>query len=132
MKRIVYVLLAGLVVFCVYQARSLRLMKSELERLKADLAGETKSLALQQFTNERLDEVRRSVTWLDEYYQSPEGLQRKRGLCDGDRIDAEGLTAWLFGTYLRLRIDGAPEGVARQTVIDAIRRNPDWQRLHPS
>jgi len=55
MKRIVYVLLAGLVVFCVYQARSLRLMKSELERLKADLAGETKSLALQQFTNERLD-----------------------------------------------------------------------------
>ena len=120
---------AVLIVLCGYQWRSLRLMKSEIAKLSdpttiATLAAE------RQFTPERLDEVERTLVWLDEYYGSAEGLRRAHGLCFNGKLDSTGPAVWIFGQYLRRRMDGTPEGKARQEVLDAIRQSDEWRGVH--
>lgn len=131
MRRLVIALLATLVVLCGYQWRSIRMMKAEIAALRTDMLAETRKLALQQFNEEHHDEVQRALTWLNELYGAREGLQRPQGLCKDGKLDAAGVTVWLFDTYLRTRVDGESEGRARQKVLDAIRGSGEWHSLHP-
>ena len=130
MKRAVLVSLASLLVLCGYQWRAIRMMKSEIQALRTDLTAETRKLALQQFTEDRHDEAQRTIAWLNDFYGAREGLQRPHGLCKDSTLDAGGLTVWLFDTYLRVRIDGGSEGLARQKVVDAIRSSGEWRSVH--
>src|SRR5438093_579770 len=95
-----------------------------------DLAAETRKLALQQFTEDRHDEAQRTIAWLNDFYGARDGLQRPHGLCKDSTLDAGGITVWLFDTYLRARIDGGSEGLARQKVVDAIRSSGEWRSVH--
>jgi hypothetical protein len=132
MNRAAAVALTVLVVLCAYQWRAARAMKAEIQALRSGTATELRRETLRQFDEAHHDEAQRAVTWLNEYYSAPEGLQRSQGLCHDGKLDADGLVVWLFDRYMRARADGAPEGLARQQVADAIRRSDEWRALHRS
>lgn len=75
------------------------------------------------------DEMVGTVTWLQAYVASTDGLHRAGGLCADNTLDAAGLGGWL-NVYVQARVHGASEADARQAVIAAIRTSPDWQRAH--
>ena len=77
------------------------------------------------------EEMMQAGTWLDGYYRSAEGLQRKEGLSKNGVPDWEGIGAWLFGVYFMARVDGKTPEQARGAVVAAIRRTDEWQSKHP-
>ena len=76
------------------------------------------------------DEIQRTMTWLNDFYKSADGLQRPQGLWLHDRPDWEGLSVWVFSVYLPHRLGGETEEQARQTVMDAIKQSEEWQVKH--
>ena len=77
------------------------------------------------------DEMAQAGAWLDGYYRSAEGLQRKEGLSKNGVPDWEGVGAWLFDVYFMARVDGKTPDQARGAVVAAIRRTDEWQSKHP-
>jgi len=75
-------------------------------------------------------EMQRAMTWLNDFYKSPNGLQRPEGLWIGGHPDFEGLSVWVFDVYLRHRLKGEPEEQARQAVVDAIQQSDEWRTKH--
>jgi hypothetical protein len=75
-------------------------------------------------------EMQRAMTWLNDFYKSPDGLQRPEGLWIGGHPDFEGLSVWVFDVYLRHRLKGEPEEQARQAVVDAIKQSDEWRTKH--
>ena len=75
-------------------------------------------------------EMQRAMTWLNDFYKSPNGLQRPEGLWIGGHPDFEGLSVWVFDVYLRHRLKGEPEEQARQAVVDAIKQSDEWRTKH--
>ena len=75
-------------------------------------------------------EMQRAMTWLNDFYKSPDGLQRPEGLWIGGHPDFEGLSVWVFDVYLRHRLKGEPEEQARQAVVDAIKQSDEWRAKH--
>ena len=75
-------------------------------------------------------EMQRAMTWLNDFYKSPDGLQRPEGLWIGNHPDFEGLSVWVFDVYLRHRLKGEPEEQARQAVVDAIKQSDEWRVKH--
>jgi hypothetical protein len=75
-------------------------------------------------------EVQRVMAWLNEFYKSPEGLQRPEGLWIHGRPDYEGLSVWIFDVYLRQRLKGQTEEQARQTIENAVKQSEDWRAKH--
>ena len=75
-------------------------------------------------------EMQRAMTWLNDFYKSPDGLQRPEGLWIGGHPDFEGLSVWVFDVYLRHRLKGEPEEQARQAVVDAIKKSDEWRAKH--
>ena len=75
-------------------------------------------------------EMQRAMTWLNDFYKSPDGLQRPEGLWIGGHPDFEGLSVWAFDVYLRHRLKGEPEEQARQAVVDAIKQSDEWRTKH--
>lgn len=69
--------------------------------------------------------------WLDAYYKSEDGLQRKKGMSIGGRPDWEGVGAWLFDVYLKARIAGKSVDEAKAAVVAAIHTTEEWNGLHP-
>ena len=76
-------------------------------------------------------EMADAAEWLNGYYASPEGLGRPNGLWTDGHPDYAGIGAWLFDTYLRVRLGGATEQKARAAVIEGIQRSPEWRAKHP-
>jgi len=75
-------------------------------------------------------EMQRTITWLNDFYKSADGLQRPDGLWIHNQPDVEGLTTWVFDLYLRLRLKGQSEMDARRAVEDAIRNTDEWRARH--
>jgi hypothetical protein len=78
-----------------------------------------------------VDEMVRAAKWLNEYYASPEGLQRPNGLWIDGHPDYEGIAVWLFNTYVRERLGGATEQEARLAVTEHVQRSDEWRAKHP-
>jgi hypothetical protein len=76
------------------------------------------------------EEIQRTMSWLNDFYKSPDGLQRAQGLWLHDRPDWEGLSVWVFSVYLPHRLKGENEDQARQAVVDAIKQSEEWQVKH--
>ena len=74
-------------------------------------------------------EMMEAAAWLDAQYAAADGLQREGGLCQGGRLDAGAIGAWLFESYLQTRIRGTPDD-ARAAIAAAIRNSEEWQRKH--
>jgi hypothetical protein len=122
--------LVALVLVAAAQWRALRAMKSEIARMRREQPAELSRLAAAQFSEDRRDEFRRTVTWLDAFYAAPEGLGRAGGLCRDNRLDRMAAEL-LFDPYLRARVGGASEEAARQRMVDAIKATAEWQARHP-
>ena len=75
-------------------------------------------------------EMQRTMSWLNDYYKSPDGLKRQGGLWIDGHPDFEGLGVWTFTVYLPHRLKGDSEEQSRQAVVDAIKQSEEWQVKH--
>jgi hypothetical protein len=106
-----------------------------VRRLRAELAEAKANVVLARaMVGESLPamrgELQRTIAWLNDFYKSPDGLQRPEGLWIRDQPDIEGLTTWVFDLYLRLRLQGVSEAEARRAVEDAIKATGEWRTRH--
>jgi hypothetical protein len=76
------------------------------------------------------EEIQRTMSWLNDFYKSSDGLKRPEGLWLHDRPDWEGISVWVFSVYLPHRLKGETEDQARQAVTDAIKQSEEWQVKH--
>jgi hypothetical protein len=115
-----------------WQAMRISTLRAELEQSHRALETRVESLAAEKIKFRR-EEVVATVQWLDEFYRSPEGLQRPGGLVNPatNRADAEALGVWVLDVYLQARIAGASEEEARQRVADNIKGTDEWRKKHP-
>ncbi|MEO8677905.1 MAG: hypothetical protein ABI665_02590 [Vicinamibacterales bacterium] len=113
------------------EERIVHRLKGELATAQQDVDQRAAKLANERLSGHREDIVR-AARWLQEYYQSDDGLRRADGLwLAGPRqIDAEAIGAWLFDVYLTARIAGQSDEAARRDVSDAIRNTDEWQLAH--
>jgi hypothetical protein len=70
------------------------------------------------------NEMTDTLEWLDQFYASPQGLQRPAGLVKDGHIDLDGISQWLFRMYLEERSREADPWTAR-----ALWRRPSVERL---
>ena len=124
MKRAWLLVIVLLAVLCGAQWRSLRAMKAEISRLRANAAVECSRYVATQFTEARRDELRRMVVWLDAFYRSPEALGRPGGICTNSQLDTAALEQ-LLDPYLLARVRVDPEEAARQKIADESKRPPN-------
>jgi hypothetical protein len=76
------------------------------------------------------NEMTDTLEWLDQFYASPEGLQRPEGLVKNGHIDFDAISHWLFRTYLEERSREPNPWTARASVEKGIRGTPEWQEKH--
>ena len=109
---------------------------SQIGQLRADVASAEERAAqrarasLIDTLNTQSDELQRTMQWLNDFYKSSDGLQRKEGLWIHDHPDWEGLSVWVFSVYLPHRLKGETEDQARQAVVDTIKQSEEWQVKH--
>ena len=94
---------------------------SEIERARHLTAGSMEGQGV---------EIQRVLTWLDDFYKSPAGLQRPEGLWIDGHPDYIGISAWVFDVYLRNRLMGLSEEQARGRVEAAIKQSDEWRTKH--
>lgn len=113
------------------EERIVHRLKAETAAAQRDVEERAAKLATERLQGHREDIVR-AAQWLQQYYQSDEGLRRSDGLwLAGQRqVDAEAIGAWLFDVYLKARIAGQSDEEARRAVSDAIRNTDEWRQAH--
>ena len=108
-------------------------LEAEVDQARRDLNTRVERMALEKL-QERREDLVAAVAFVDEFYRSPEGLQRPEGLwlAESRKIDAEAIGTWVLDVYLRARIAGATDAEARQTIADNIKGSDEWRRKHPA
>ena len=106
-------------------------LRSQLDQSRRQFDEEVAKVATGRLRAHRA-EILQAQQWLQEFYASPEGLQRPNGLWREDRKqpDFEAISTWVFDVYLTARVSGASEDDARHAVADAIRGSDEWKRVH--
>jgi hypothetical protein len=118
------VVILALGVLAIYQWSTVR-------SLRADLVDRGRILKECRQTMPTRAELTAAAQWLNEFYQSQEGLQRPQGLSIDNRPDFEGVSAWILDVYLWSRAEGASEEEARQRIVRAIQGSDEWKVKHP-
>jgi hypothetical protein len=115
-----------------WQAMRISALKAEVAQSQRTLETRVERLAVEKLAFPR-EELASIVQWLDEFYKSPDGLQRPGGLVNRstNQIDGEAIGAWVLDVYLKARLEGATPEDARQRVAENIRGTDEWQRKHP-
>src|SRR5687767_836737 len=110
-----------------WQAMRVSALRAELAQSQRAVETRVESLAAEKLKFRR-EEMVAAVQWLDEFYRSPEGLQRPGGLVNTstNRLDGEAIGVWVLDVYLQARIEGASEEEARRRVADHIRGTDEW------
>ena len=114
-----------------WQAMRLSALKADLVQCRLSLDQSVERRANEKLRGRR-EELVRAVDWLDDFYRSPDGLQRPSGLWrpDANKPDGEALAVWILDVYLNARNAGATEDAARQAVIAQIRATDEWRSKH--
>ena len=107
-------------------------LKAEVDQARRELNTRVERMALEKL-QERREDLVAAVAFVDEFYRSPEGLQRPEGLwlADSKKVDAEAIGTWVLDVYLKARLAGATDAEARQTIADNIKGSDEWRRKHP-
>jgi hypothetical protein len=115
----------------IWQQVRVHAVRSQLEQLQRHFDEEVGKVATERLHVHRA-EILQAEQWLNDFYASPEGLQRSNGLWRDDRKqpDFEAIGTWVFDVYLNARITGASEADARRIVEDAIRGSDEWKQVH--
>jgi hypothetical protein len=116
-----------------WQSMRISGLRAEVEQAKRELNTRVERQALEKL-QERREDLVAAVAWIDDFYRSPDGLQRPDGLwlSEAKRIDAEAIGTWVLDVYLKARIAGATDAEARQTITDNIKGSDEWRRKHPA
>ena len=125
---IVVLLLLGL---AAWQEMRISGLRAEVDQARRELNTRVERMALEKL-QERREDLVAAVAFVDEFYRSPEGLQRPEGLWlpQPRRIDAEAIGTWILDVYLQARIAGKTDAEARQAITDAIKGSDEWRRKH--
>lgn len=131
MTVIVTVVIVILVAQIAREERIVHRLKAETAEAQRDVEQRAAKLATERLQGHRKDIVQ-AAQWLQQFYQSDEGLRRSDGLwlASQRQVDAEAIGAWLFDVYLNARINGQSDAEARRTVSDAIRNTDEWRQAH--
>ena len=107
-------------------------LTATVEQTRRELETRVEKAAIEKLQSNRAELVS-AVTFLDDFYRSPDGLMRPDGLyiAEAKRIDAEAIGTWVLDVYLQARIAGKSDAEARQTIADAIKGSDEWRRKHP-
>jgi hypothetical protein len=109
---------------------------STINQLRSDVvAAQTRALAdarasVADSMEGQGDEVQRVMMWLNDFYKSPDGLQRSEGLWLSGHPDFQGISVWVFDLYLRHRLRGDTEDQARKAIETAIKDSDEWRVKH--
>jgi hypothetical protein len=116
-----------------WQSMRISGLRAEVEQARRELNTRVERQALEKL-QERREDLVAAVAWIDDFYRSPDGLQRPDGLwlSEAKRIDAEAIGTWVLDVYLKARIAGATDAEARQTITDNIKGSDEWRRKHPA
>lgn len=105
----------------------------DLAEVQRQLDVGVERLAIERLKTLRREEMVAAVQWLDDFYRSPDGLQRPGGLwrADINKPDGEAVGVWILDVYLQARLAGKSDADARQAVIDQVRVTDEWRLKHP-
>lgn len=114
-----------------WEERTVHRLKAETAAMQRDVEERAAKLATERLQVHREDIVG-AAQWLQQFYQSEEGLRRTDGLwlASQRQVDTEAIGVWLFDVYLKARIAGQSDDEARRAVSDAIRNTDEWRRAH--
>jgi hypothetical protein len=112
----------------VYQYRQIGELRTELTETQKNVL-EARSMVADSMQGES-EEIQRVLAWLNDFYKSPEGLQRPNGLCIDGQPDYVGIGTWAFDIYVRSRLKGLSEEEARRTIESAIKQSAEWRARH--
>ena len=129
LTRILAVATALLAALVVHQSNRIGDLRLQIAAAQASAGLQARALVADSMEGQGA-EMQRAMAWLNDFYKSPEGLQRSEGLWIRDHPDFEGISVWVFDVYLRHRLKGEPEEQARQTVMDAIKQSDEWRAKH--
>jgi hypothetical protein len=129
LTRILAVATALLAALVVHQYNRIGDLRLQLAAAETSTTLQARALAADSMEGQGA-EIQRAIAWLDDFYKSPEGLQRSEGLWIRGHPDFEGISVWVFDVYLRHRLRGEAEEQARQAVVDAIRQSDEWRTKH--
>ena len=108
-------------------------LTAELHQSERSLEAGVERLAMDRIKSLQRADMVSTVQWLDEFYRSPEGLQRPDGLWRADlkRPDGEAIGVWVLDVYVQARLAGKSDAEARQAVVDQIKTTDEWRQKHP-
>jgi len=123
------IFLAALVV---HQYRTIEALKRTVDATAARSAADVRDHMIEEVAA-RSQDVQGAMAWLNDFYQSQDGLQRAHGICEANgRPDYVALSAWVFDVYLRHRLQGDSDEQSRQAVEALIKQSGEWRGKHPS
>ncbi len=128
--RIVSVVAALLAVFVIRQYSQIGELRADLATAQAQAAVQARAAVVESI-GAQAPEIQRVLAWLNDFYKSPEGLQRSGGLWIDGHPDYEGMGVWVFSVYLSHRLRGESEDQSRQAIVDAIKQSDEWRVKHP-
>lgn len=131
LTRILAVVAALLAALVVHQYNQIGQLRAEVSRTTERAVAQARSIAADSLEGHGA-EYQRTLTWLNDFYKAPDGLQRVDGLWINGHPDYEGIGAWVFDVYLTRRLRGDSEEQARKAIESAIRLSDEWRAKHPS
>ena len=127
--RILAVVSALLAALVIHQYSQIGQLRAEVANAEERGSINAKSSMVNSLS-EQGGEIQRTMSWLNDFYKGPDGLQRPSGLWIDGHPDFEGLSVWVFSVYLPHRLRGETEEQSRQAVVDAIKQSEEWQVKH--
>jgi len=127
--RILAVVSALLAALVIHQYSQIGQLRAEVANAEERGSINAKSSMVNSLS-EQGGEIQRTMSWLNDFYKGPDGLQRPGGLWIDGHPDFEGLSVWVFSVYLPHRLRGETVEQARQAVVDAIKQSEEWQVKH--
>lgn len=131
LTRVLAVSTALLAVFVIHQYTTIGELRNQVTAAQTRAAEQARSAVADSMDGQG-PEIQRAMTWLNDFYKSPDGLQRPEGLWIHDHPDYEGLSVWIFDVYLRRRLKGDTEEQARQAIEKTVKQSEEWRTKHRS
>lgn len=129
MTRVLAVATALFAAFAVHQYNTVGRLQNDLRGAEERFATRARIMASESMEGQGA-EIQRVMKWLNDYYQSADGLRRPEGLWIDGHPDYEGLSVWIFDVYVRRRLQGDTEDQARTAVETAIKQSAEWKQKH--
>ena len=114
----------------VLEGATVRQVRRELQQLR-DERSEVKAGISAVWVRQSSEEVADALQELNDFYIDEDGVGRPGGLCAGGRLDDRTIVRFALGTFVAERAKGASQGVAVETMRDAVRETDEFKVRHP-